>query len=281
MKLVTFALKQQPDVPYIGVWEANRVIKLDPQPADMLSLIASGVPDAAIAGEAIPADSVVLKAPLAPGKIICVGRNYAAHAKELGNDLPDAPLLFAKFSSSVIGHGETITWRAAISAKVDWEGELVVIIGKPARYVSENRAMAYIFGYTIANDVTARDLQGEETIWLRSKGIDTFCPLGPHIVTADEIPDPHALTLQTKVNGETMQNASTRLMMFKIPYLISYCSQAFTLHPGDMILTGTPAGVGKGMTPPRFLRDGDEVTISISGIGDLTNTCRVEEAHLR
>jgi 2-keto-4-pentenoate hydratase/2-oxohepta-3-ene-1,7-dioic acid hydratase in catechol pathway len=215
-------------------------------------------------------------APLVPHNIFCVGRNYADHAAELQNELPKSPLIFSKYSSSVIATGEKVRWRKSITEQVDWEGELVVVIGKGGKNIPEANAYEHIFGYTIANDISARDLQDRESQWIRAKSQDTFCPLGPAILTADEVPNPHSLHLKTEVNGQTMQDASTSDMIFKIPYLVSYLSQTFTLVPGDIILTGTPAGVGKGMKPPRFLQHGDEVSVTIDGIGTLTNTCEVE-----
>lgn len=220
-------------------------------------------------------EEVTLLPPLVPGKIIGVGRNYAAHANELDDSSPEVPLLFAKLPSSVIGSGGVITWRESVTQQVDWEGELAVVIGRRATHVDENDAYRYIYGYTIANDITARDLQSTDGQWIRAKGLNTFGPLGPCLVTRDEIPDPHNLTIKTAINGEEMQNASTSLMRFRVPQLVAYCSQFFTLAPGDVILTGTPPGGGRHSEPPRFLQDGDEITVSIDGIGELTNTCRV------
>lgn len=215
--------------------------------------------------------------PVRPGKILCVGRNYAAHAEEMQNELPEKPLIFAKYASSIIGDGEEIRWRSSITQQVDWEGELAVVVGQTARNVSEDEAYKHIFGYTIANDISARDIQSSESQWIRAKAQDTFCPLGPVILTRDEIRDPHDLHLTTLVNGETMQKGYTGDMIFTIPYLVSYLSQTFTLEPGDLILTGTPAGVGKGLNPPRFLQHGDEVKVTINEIGTLTNTCVVDD----
>ncbi|MDQ7023984.1 MAG: fumarylacetoacetate hydrolase family protein [Anaerolineae bacterium] len=213
--------------------------------------------------------------PLMPSKLIAVGRNYAEHAAELNNALPEKPLIFAKYPSCVIGTGDVIQWKQAVTQQVDWEGELCVVIGKRAKFISEDEAYDHIFGYTIANDVSARDLQSSDKQWTRAKGHDTFCPLGPAIVTKDDIPDPHNLRIVTSVNGETMQDGNTKDMIFKIPFLVSYLSQTFTLEAGDLILTGTPSGVGKGMIPPRFLQNGDEVSVTIEGIGTLTNTCQI------
>lgn len=223
-----------------------------------------------------PLEAVKLEVPVRPGKIIAIGRNYAEHAKETGNEPPPAPIIFAKFPSSLIAHNETITWKESITKQVDWEGELAVVIGKKAKDVSEEDAMNYIFGYTIANDVSARDLQLRiDSQWTRGKSLDTFCPLGPWLVTRDEIPDPHNLSVKTEVNGELRQDGNTKDFIFNIPYLISYCSRMFTLEPGDLILTGTPPGVGEGMKPPVYLKDGDVVNITIDGIGQLSNPCKV------
>jgi 2-keto-4-pentenoate hydratase/2-oxohepta-3-ene-1,7-dioic acid hydratase in catechol pathway len=217
-----------------------------------------------------------IKAPLIPRKIFCVGRNYAEHAAELSNTVPEKPLIFSKYPTCVIATGEEVCWSADITQQVDWEGELVVVIGKEAKNVSEEEAYEHIFGYTIANDISARDLQSSESQWVRAKAQDTFCPLGPVIVTRDEIEDPHNLGIVTKVNGETMQDSNTRNMVFNVPFLVSYLSKTFTLQSGDLILTGTPSGVGKAMNPPRFLQDGDEVSITIEAIGTIVNTCRVD-----
>ncbi len=227
--------------------------------------------------ERIPLAEVILKAPLIPGKIIAIGKNYADHAAETGGDLPPKPLIFAKFPSTVIGQGETITWRTSITTQVDWDVEIAVIIGKTVKNVSEEDAYNHVYGYTVANDVTARELQNGDGQWTRGKSLDTFCPLGPYIVTRDDIADPQNLNLKTTVNGEVMQDDNTSQMVFKIPQLISYCSQMFTLEPGDMILTGTPAGVGVGMKPPRFLADGDTVTVSVEEIGEVSNPCKAIE----
>jgi len=226
--------------------------------------------------DSFPLDAVKLEIPLRPGKIVCIGRNYAEHAKETGSDVPKAPIIFAKFPSALIGNGETITWSESITKQVDWEGELAVIIGKRARNVTEEDALNHVFGYTIANDVSARDLQlREDSQWTRGKSLDTFCPLGPWIVTRDELGDPHKLSVKTTVSGELRQDGNTKDFIFNIPFLVSYCSRMFTLEPGDLILTGTPSGVGEGMKPPVYLKDGDVVKIEIKGIGELTNPCKV------
>ena len=228
--------------------------------------------------EYLPLADVKLEAPLHPSKLICIGRNYAEHAKETGSDVPTAPIIFAKFPSSIIGNGETVTWSESVTKEVDWEGELAVVIGKKARNVTEEDAFKYVFGYTIANDVSARDLQlRQDSQWTRGKSLDTFCPLGPWVVTRDEIADPHNLSVKTTVSGELRQDGNTKDFIFNIPFLISYCSRMFTLEPGDLILTGTPSGVGEGMKPPTYLKDGDTITINIEGIGELTNLCKILE----
>lgn len=229
--------------------------------------------------ERFSVDKVDIHAPLNPGKIVCIGLNYADHARETGREAPDRPLIFAKYPSAVIGQGEAIRWKPSITNAVDYEGELAVVIGKRAKDVSEADAMNYVMGYTIANDVSARDLQhGSDSQWTRGKSLDTFCPLGPVIVTKDEIANPQELSIKTTVNGETMQDGNTRDMVFTIPKLIAYISDNFTLEPGDLILTGTPAGVGHGKQPPRYLQAGDTVSITIEGIGELHNPCQPLEA---
>jgi 2-keto-4-pentenoate hydratase/2-oxohepta-3-ene-1,7-dioic acid hydratase in catechol pathway len=226
--------------------------------------------------ERVPLAEVTLNAPLIPGKIVAIGRNYAEHAAELGNDAPKAPIIFAKFPSAVIGPGETITWRSSITTQVDWEAELVVVIGKPAKDVTEEEALNHVYGYCVGNDVSARDLQlRTDTQWTRGKSLDTFCPLGPYIVTRDEVTDVQNLNVRTTLNGEVMQDSNTKFMIFKVAYLISYCSRMFTLQPGDIIMTGTPSGVGDGRKTPRYLADGDVVTVSVEGIGEVSNPCKV------
>ena len=232
--------------------------------------------DPATAEMGLPIDELDLMAPVpSPGKIVAVGRNYLTHAEESGADMPEAPLLFAKYTSSLIGHGDEVTWHADLTSQVDWEAELAVVIGRPTYRVAEEEALASILGYTCLNDVSARDLQLGDGQWVRGKSLDTFCPMGPVLVTADEIPDPHALPIRCVVNGVVMQEDVTGHMHFSISKLISFASHAFTLWPGDVIATGTPSGVGVYRDPPVFLADGDEVIVEIDGIGSLRNTCRV------
>lgn len=272
MKLTTFSYRGRTR---IGTIEGDSIRTVAWQDS-MRQLIRRGIRPSPTYERAIPLADAQLHAPLIPGKIIAIGRNYAEHAAETGSPLPDKPIIFAKFPSSVIGPGDAITWRESITTEVDWEVELAVIIGQRAREVSEEDAMNYVYGYCVANDVTARDLQQKiDAQWTRGKSLDTFCPLGPYIVTRDEIADPQNLAVKTTVNDEVMQDSNTKHMIFSVKHLISYSSQMFTLEPGDMILTGTPDGVGMGRKPPVFLKDGDTVTVSVEGIGEVSNPCKV------
>ena len=203
-----------------------------------------------------------------PSKIICVGLNYARHAKESGMRIPREPVLFYKSTTSVIGSNDCIMIPRG-STKTDWEVELAVVIRKKATYIKESDAQQYIAGYMLHNDVSERTFQlDREGQWLKGKGCDTFAPLGPWLVTADAIDDPHYLDLWLKVNGEIMQSGNTSDLIFQIPYLVSYISQFMTLLPGDVISTGTPSGVGMGMNPPRYLKPGDVVELGIEGLGE-------------
>jgi 2-keto-4-pentenoate hydratase/2-oxohepta-3-ene-1,7-dioic acid hydratase in catechol pathway len=226
------------------------------------SVLPGGVPLAA---------DVTLTAPLRPGKIVAFGLNYLDHVRESGVAVPEKPLMFAKFPSSVIGDGDAIVLDAAVTERVDWEVELAVVIGRPMRDVAVEDALDHVFGYTVANDISARDVQFGDGQWVRGKSLDTFCPLGPLIVTADEVPNPPARGLRTRVNGETMQDASTEEMIFGVAELLAFCSASFTLKPGDVVLTGTPWGCGEFMTPQRSLRPGDTIEAEVEGLGILTN----------
>lgn len=223
-----------------------------------------------------PLAGLKLDAPVRPSKIVAIGQNYFDHVHEQNATLPERPIIFAKFPTTIIGPGDEIRWEPALSEQIDWEAELAVVIGRPARRVKAEAAYDYVFGYTVANDVTARDLQKGDGQWVRGKSLDTFCPLGPWIVSRDEVPEPHGLPIRTRVNGETVQNSKTDQLIFRIPTLIEFITRAFTLLPGDIILTGTPPGVGAYRKPPRFLKDGDVVTVEVEGIGALTNRCRAE-----
>lgn len=258
-------------------------------PTTMLELLAGGPPamtrlrDAAtperILSEGHPTSGVELLAPVPrPGKVVAIGRNYRAHAEEEGAEPPEAPLVFAKWPSSVIGPGAEIRWDPAFTAQVDYEAELAVVIGRRARHVSEVSALAYVAGYTCLNDVSARDLQFGDRQWVRGKSLDTFCPMGPALVTADEIADPQNLSICCMVGGERVQESNTSQMYFGVAEIVSFCSRAFTLEPGDVIATGTPAGVGVFRDPPRFLTAGDTVIVEIEGVGRLENGCAFETA---
>ena len=212
-----------------------------------------------------PLSEVKLLAPSEPSKIVCVGRNYVEHAKELGNEVPKVPLIFLKPPSSIISNGETILLPAQ-SSQVEHEGELVIVMGKRGRHITAENARKHILGYTIGNDVTARDLQKSDNQWTRAKGFDTFCVFGPWIDTEF---DPADAILSCRVNGQMRQMASTRDIVFNVPTLIAYISSVMTLEPGDLIFTGTPAGVGE-------LKNGDEVVVEIEGLGTLRNPVRKE-----
>ena len=210
--------------------------------------------------------------PVVPPNIIAIGRNYAEHAREMQADAPpEEPLIFLKATTSVIGPDDQIVLPRSAPDEVDYEAELAVIIGRSARDVSEATSLDHVFGYTCANDVSARDCQKRrDKQWARGKSFDTFCPLGPHIVTVDEL-TPGRLAVRSHLNGALMQNGSTADMVFSVAQLISYISHQFTLWPGTVILTGTPAGVGSARTPPVFLRAGDTISVEVEGIGTLSN----------
>ena len=204
-----------------------------------------------------------------PGKIVCVGLNYRDHAEEQGVDLPKAPLFFTKYTTSLIGPGDPIVIPSGVT-RCDYEAELGVVLGSTVRNVSKENAFEAVAGYVVANDVSARDLQFSDGQWTRGKSPDTFCPVGP-LVPAADVPDPHALGIRAILNGETMQDSNTSNLIFKLDEIISYASRTATLEAGDLILTGTPAGVGIFRDPPRLLRPGDEITIEVDGVGSLTN----------
>jgi 2-keto-4-pentenoate hydratase/2-oxohepta-3-ene-1,7-dioic acid hydratase in catechol pathway len=205
-----------------------------------------------------------------PQKIVCVGLNYSDHAAEQGVALPERPILFAKWPNTLIGPGEPIV-VPAISQKVDYEAELGVVIDTRAKGISVENALEAVAGYVCVNDVSARDLQFADGQWVRGKSPDTFCPVGPELVPASEVPDPQALRIRAFLNGETMQDSTTANMVFGVAEIVAFVSQAITLEPGDLIATGTPAGVGAFRDPPVFMQPGDEITIEIEGIGALTN----------
>lgn len=208
-----------------------------------------------------------------PEKVICVGLNYRDHAEETNLPLPEVPTVFAKYSNTLIGDGEAIVLSAATS-KVDYEAELAFIIGRRAKQVAESEALAYVAGYTIFNDVSARDYQLRTSQWTLGKSFDTFGPIGPALVTRDEVPDPHALGIRLRIGDELLQDSNTRNMVFQVAALVSHLSSAMTLEPGDVVATGTPAGVGFTRKPPRFLREGETVRVEIDTLGVLQNPVR-------
>jgi len=247
---------------------------------DMLSVIAGGADaidgvrrwiDNVPGSEVLDAAKATLLAPVPrPPKIICIGLNYRDHAEEAKATIPDAPTVFSKFPTATTGHGHPIVLPRN-STKPDYEAEFAVVIGRGGRHIRESRWREHVFGYTIFNDVSARDFQNATSQWMIGKTFDTFAPMGPAIVTADEIADPHELDISLVLSGQTMQRSNTRNMIFPLPRLIAYLSSVFTLEPGDVIATGTPAGVGFARKPPRWLRPGDEVRVRVAGLGELVN----------
>ena len=279
----------------LGVQAGERWISaaalLDAGPSTMDELVRGG-PDAVdalraasdparILADGAPLSGAAMLAPVGrPGKVVAIGRNYREHADEEGVDAPPAPLVFSKWPSSIVGPGADIRWDPALTAQVDYEAELAVVIGTEARRVPVAEALGYVLGYTCLDDVSARDLQFGDGQWTRGKSLDTFCPMGPALVTADEVGDPQSLAIECRVNGEVLQRSSTALMFFGVAEIVSHCSMAFTLEPGDVIATGTPGGVGIFRDPPVLLSDGDVVEVTIERIGTLRNTCRHERAAL-
>jgi 2-keto-4-pentenoate hydratase/2-oxohepta-3-ene-1,7-dioic acid hydratase in catechol pathway len=258
-----------------GVVEGDRIVPLHVE-GDMIDVIANGNPDGYERDVPIPLAGVRFAPPVTrPSKIVALGRNYRDHVEEGKGKVPETPLIFAKFPSSLIGHMDPITWDRTVTGKVDFEAELAVIIGQSSYRVPEKDALKAVFGYTCANDVSARDLQHGDGQWVRGKSLDSFCPLGPWIVTPDELPDPHSLRIQCRVNNKLMQDSHTGQMIFRIREVVSFLSRHFTLNPGDVILTGTPHGVGAYRNPPVYLSDGNEVAVEIEGIGRLVNPCSV------
>ena len=237
------------------------------------SELESALPAAAEAAlaEAVALEAEALGPPiLRPPKIACVGLNYHDHIRETGMEAPERPLIFAKFASSLVGPEHPIAWPAGLTTQVDWEVELAVIIGRRARDLSVDEALSAVFGYTVANDVSARDLQFADGQWVRAKSLDTFCPVGPVVVTADAY-EPGGKALRARVNGELMQDSTTDEMIFSTAEIVSFLSGSCTLEPGDLILTGTPWGVGGFRDPPVFLGAGDRVEVEVEGIGVLGN----------
>jgi 2-keto-4-pentenoate hydratase/2-oxohepta-3-ene-1,7-dioic acid hydratase in catechol pathway len=235
-------------------------------------LVPAGFDPRTLPPEAAPPLAEVILAPVVPdpAKLICIGLNYRDHAAETGQALPEVPTVFAKFPNVLIGAGAPIV-IPRISSKIDYEAELAFVIGRRARHVPEFQALRHVAGYTCFNDVTARDVQKRSPQWTLGKSFDTFGPLGPALVTADQVPDPHALAIRCSVGGETLQESSTGAMVFSIAKLVSFLSEILTLEPGDVVVTGTPAGVGFVREPPRYLRAGETVRVEIEGVGVLEN----------
>lgn len=220
--------------------------------------------------------TVKLLAPIPrPRKLICVGLNYRDHALETGSEIPSVPTIFNKFATAVIAPGDQII-LPKISKSPDYEAEFAFVIGRGGRRIKADDWRDHVFGYTIVNDVSARDYQRATTQWLMGKTFDTFAPMGPWIMTADAIPDPHDVDVRLEINGEVLQNSNTRELIFKIPQLIEFLSSVFTLEPGDIVSTGTPSGVGVARKPPRFLQPGDDVVVKIPAIGELRNSVVAE-----
>ena len=282
MRLLTYGREGEPR---LGLLAGEQVIDVAEAsggalPGDMLAFIAAGAPalegarKLPVAGGR-PLAEVRLLAPIPrPARnVVCVGLNYAEHASEsrITSGLPEAPVYFTKPPSTVIGPEAAIPWHGHVSRRIDWEVELVAVIGRRGIDIPEERALEHVFGYTVGNDVTARDLQARHQQWYKGKGLDGFCPLGPWIVTADVIADPQALRLQLRVNGALKQDARTDDMIFGVAKLISVWSQGMTLEPGDLLMTGTPSGVGFARQPPEYLQPGDVVEAEIDAIGLLRN----------
>jgi 2,4-didehydro-3-deoxy-L-rhamnonate hydrolase len=251
-----------------GRVEGDRVV---PMGDDLVTYLTIGE---ATEGAPVALADLRLLAPVPdPGKIVCIGLNYRDHAEEAGLPIPDVPILFAKFANSVIGPGDPIVIPPE-TTKPDYEAELAVVIGRTASRVPADDALSYVGGYTCANDVSARDLQNRTSQWMLGKAIDTFLPLGPALVTPDELPDPQALAIRCEIDGRELQSSSTAQMVFGVAELIASISATMTLEPGDVIATGTPPGVGFARKPPVWLEDGNEVTVEIERIGRLTNPVR-------
>ncbi len=261
-----------------------KLIALDERALEVAQAVASGLPGLAAARVAPEALQLVAPIPRTAKNVFCLGRNYADHIQEdnasrdKATPLPEYPQFFTKPATAITGPDTDIVLDSAVTRRLDYEVELAFVIGRGGRDIPAKDAWRHVFGYTIVNDVTARDLQRRHDQWFKGKGLDTFCPMGPWIVHASQVPDPHALRIQLDVNGERRQDATTGDMIFKIPAIIESLSAGLTLEPGDVIATGTPSGVGYAMNPRCFLADGDVVTCRIEGLGELTNRVRARIA---
>jgi 2-keto-4-pentenoate hydratase/2-oxohepta-3-ene-1,7-dioic acid hydratase in catechol pathway len=266
-----FAPDERPSNPLAWFDMDGRWFRAARDTALRLERDATAFAEARAKGWLVPSRDAYWFAPVPrPGKIVCVGLNYRDHATESGLAVPATPVIFSKFSSCVIAPGEPVVVPTT-SEKVDYEAELAVVIGRHAKHVSADRAYDYVLGYTAFNDVTARDFQFGDGQWQRGKSCDTFAPMGQTIVTTDEIPDPHVLRITTTVNGAVMQDSNTNQLIFRVPELIEFITASISLEPGDVIATGTPAGVGFARKPPVFLKPGDKMEVEIEGIGGLGN----------
>ncbi|MFE0504529.1 fumarylacetoacetate hydrolase family protein [Peribacillus butanolivorans] len=283
MKIASFSVKSDH---HIGIVQDDQIISLtalgpDDFPACMKTFIERGSELRKRAEQLIEQrgnddakfllSEVKFLPPIAqPEKIICVGLNYIDHCKETGMEPPSSPVIFSKYANAIVGQNDVI--EIPINSKeVDFEAELAIVIGKKAKNVSEEEANDYVFGYTIMNDISARDLQFQDGQWSRGKTADTFAPIGPVVVTHDEVGDPHELAISLELNGEMMQDSNTSNLIFTVPQIISFLSQSMTLKPGDLIATGTPPGVGMGRNPKVWLKNGDRMNVRIERIGTLSN----------
>lgn len=274
MKLAQFKARNI-EHPRLGVLEGDVIADVTEAAGDMLTVIHRGTGAVGALSKSSTATRYALGEvkflpAVHPTKIVAIGRNYHDHAIEGGSEPPPAPLIFTKLPNSLTAHGAPIV-LPSIAKQVDFEAELAVVIGKRATRVSESEALEHVFGYTLIHDVSARDLQFGDGQWVRGKGLDTFAPLGPFITTRDEIDDVHNLKIEGILNGTVMQSSNTSKMIFKVPYLIHYISQAITLEPGDVIATGTPDGVGIFRKPPILLKPGDVFDVVIENLGTLSN----------
>lgn len=274
MKLVSFSESDGQIRPGVLLDEGNLIVDLATAGyPDALSVIAAGVTEfkngSAYRGYRV--NEVRLHAPLLnPPRIFCIGLNYRDHAIESGMEIPKFPVVFFKLTPSIVGPGEAIV-IPPVTKEPDYEAEFAFVIGKGGYHIPASEALSHVYGYTIINDVSARDIQFSTSQWSLSKSLPTFCPMGPAIVTTDEISNPHALDVQLAIDGEVMQHSNTRELIFKIPELIEYISSITPLLPGDIVSTGTPFGVGLGRNPKRWLKPGEAVTVTIEGLGQLTN----------
>jgi 2,4-didehydro-3-deoxy-L-rhamnonate hydrolase len=274
LKLITYSTGG--GEPRVGYVEDDHVTPLGG--SSMLEYVEHGrSTDRQPGGKAVALGEVRLHAPISrPEKIVAIGLNYEDHAAETGAEIPEKPVVFTKYPNTIVGPGEPIR-IPPIAEQIDYEAELAVVIGRTARNVPESEALEYVFGYANANDVSARDLQfSEGGQWTRSKSLDTFMPLGPFIVTRDEVPDPQSLSIRAILNGEVVQDGTTSKMIFSVAELVAFLSTGMTLVPGDVIITGTPPGVGMARDPQLWMKPGDEVSIEIEGLGTLTNPVEAE-----